>query len=163
MKRRGEQVRGRTLEARLLLRIQVGAPGDCWPCAGARDRSGAGYPSIGYRGGPEHVHRVVCRLAHGLPPRGAEAMHSCDNKVCCNPRHLSWGTHAQNMADAAARKRWGPREWRRALAAGDFFGASVDELAARFGVSRRTVQRWRAVNRDRVENAKQTLDNGEVS
>lgn len=41
-------------------------------------------------------------------------MHSCDNKRCINPEHLSLGTIAQNVKD----------EWNRGLAA---FGVSLPQ------------------------------------
>jgi hypothetical protein len=33
-------------------------------------------------------------------------MHSCDNPPCCNPDHLSLGTHLQNMAECRAKDRY---------------------------------------------------------
>ena len=52
------------------------------------------------------AHRVVCALVHGEPSTpDLEAAHSCDNPPCINPRHLSWLTRAQNIADSYARGR----------------------------------------------------------
>ena len=34
-----------------------------------------------------------------------EVMHSCDNKICCRPSHLTAGTHAENMADLISKGR----------------------------------------------------------
>lgn len=50
------------------------------------------------------THRFVLTVLYGPPPfENAQAMHGCDNKCCCNPDHLSWGTNQQNIADAFGR------------------------------------------------------------
>ena len=45
------------------------------------------------------AHRVALMLTQGPPPPGLECAHSCDNPICCNPGHLSWQTHKQNVHD----------------------------------------------------------------
>lgn len=50
------------------------------------------------------VHRIVLALKTGTDS-GLLAMHLCDNPLCCNPNHLSWGTPAQNTADRDAKGR----------------------------------------------------------
>ena len=51
-------------------------------------------------------HRLSYELNYGPIPEGLEVMHSCHNKLCINPDHLSIGTHKQNMKDAAENKSW---------------------------------------------------------
>lgn len=58
------------------------------------------YPSVYFGGKTQHVHRLMCRLAHGEPVAGKHfALHECGNKACLNPRHLRWGSHQDNMDD----------------------------------------------------------------
>lgn len=93
-----------TIEARIANGTEP--EGDCLVWAGAK--SAAGYGQIGVGGIVEYVHRVVARNAYGPCPADKEVMHSCDNRACCNPAHLSYGTRQQNVDDmiAKGRARW---------------------------------------------------------
>jgi len=52
------------------------------------------------------VHRLVWELLRGPIPSGQQINHHCDNPICVNPEHLYLGTQAENMRDAARRKRF---------------------------------------------------------
>lgn len=76
---------------------------DCltWPFGG----DGRGYGVVKFGDRIRKPHRVICELAHGPAPTEAhQAAHSCGkgHLRCVNPRHLSWKTPVQNMADSVA-------------------------------------------------------------
>lgn len=71
---------------------------DCliWPYG----KKGSGYGQIRVNGKQRMAHRYVCISAHGEPPTlKHEAAHSCGNRSCVNPNHLSWKTRSSNQAD----------------------------------------------------------------
>ena len=121
--------------ARFWSHVDVQGPDDYWTWKRARSH---GYGRFKIAGRMLTASRVAFEITHG-PLGDAEARHTCDNPPCCNPAHLVAGTHAQNMADMAARGRSSTRrltpesviDIRTRRAAGD---RPVD-LAAEYGVT----------------------------
>lgn len=76
-----------------------------------------GYGQLGFEGKIAKAHRVMCILAHGVPPTPKHvAAHSCNNGHggCVHPEHLSWKTPTANLLDRRAagtltKKRWNKR------------------------------------------------------
>jgi hypothetical protein len=68
-------------------------------------RIAAGYGQIWLRGKMILVHREMTSLVYGEPIGKQMALHSCDNPPCINPKHLSWGSHSQNMKEMWSRGR----------------------------------------------------------
>lgn len=97
-----------TLYERFWRRVDIRGPSECWAWLGAKFNSGYGSCQIGGKGSPSTpAHRVAYDLHYGSLPKGRAlvVMHSCDNRLCVNPHHLSLGTPKQNTADMIARGR----------------------------------------------------------
>lgn len=126
----------------------------CWEWQGSCLRSG--YGQVKYQGTQYLAHRVAAYLAGILPslakgrsgPYGFLVCHSCDNKKCCNPEHLSLGTAQSNIRDAYDRGlvagRPGTKHHAVKLSDSDIIemrrrhaeGETATDLAAHFGISR---------------------------
>jgi hypothetical protein len=76
----------------------------CWLWMGAPSSHGYGEFSRG-RKWRDLPHRIAFAMSHGPIPEGLVVRHSCDNKRCCNPVHLSIGTHGDNVRDTNVRRR----------------------------------------------------------
>lgn len=74
-----------------------------WPFA----RSHYAYGTLVWDGKQVNVHRLICAMVHGQAD-GFDAAHLCHNPPCCNPKHLSWMTHKENVQV----RRQGKGGWR---------------------------------------------------
>lgn len=79
-----------------------GPNGDCWVWTASVNKK-YGYGNFC---GPEvRAHRMAYVLSKGEIPEGLIVMHSCDNRRCCNPSHLSVGTPKDNTQDMVRKGR----------------------------------------------------------
>lgn len=140
---------------------------DCWNYVRGAQRGRYGLFQPGGKGSP-HVgaHRYSYELSKGSIPEGLFVLHSCDNPRCVNPKHLSVGTPKDNTMDMIAKGRWGGVPIGENVASSKLKDADViwilnnkhihsEELAAKFGVSRKSIVRikngsgWKHINRDK--------------
>ncbi|RQZ08894.1 HNH endonuclease [Burkholderia stagnalis] len=85
-----------SIVSRFWREVDVRADNECWPWMGELDEDGYG-ERFKVRQKRYRPHRVACELAHGQS--GMLALHTCNNRACCNPSHIRWGTAKQNTAD----------------------------------------------------------------
>ena len=130
-------------------KVEIKGDEDCWEWIAARYSNG--YGAFARRKGKVScAHRMAYELTKGPVPPGLFVMHSCDNKACCNPSHLSVGTCLENTRDAVARGRMKVRE-RHPMAKLDARQVEFmrrlsktfhyEELGTMFGVSRAQAHR----------------------
>lgn len=97
-------VGSRLINQEYFLQHQQPGPNGCIVWTGTTNNIGYGF--IGFRNsvtdqkGMMTTHRLalMLKLGRDLQP-GMNANHSCNNRLCCNPDHLSEGTQQQKIAD----------------------------------------------------------------
>lgn len=92
--------------ARIQPRLRVADSG-CWEYTGYVMPTG--YVQVSYRRKNTWGHHLAYRANKGPIPAGLRVMHSCDNRKCLNPDHLSLGTQQDNIRDCVTKGRQASR------------------------------------------------------
>lgn len=77
----------------------------CWVWTGPPNKYG--YGSVYYKGTHYKAHRIAYALHFGSVTKDMLVRHTCDNRLCVNPKHLVLGSHLDNAQDRERRGRNG--------------------------------------------------------
>lgn len=104
------------------------------------------------------AHRVSWELANSESAGELFVLHSCDNPLCVNPKHLFLGTQKDNMQDMLSKNRQGwkssnrkpskPRKYGQDRTGAKLSNAAVSEIRsdAQSGLSQRKIARKHGVS-----------------
>ena len=93
--------------------VEYGLPAECWNWKGRKSEKGYGRYGLPPSRKYIYAHREAYRRTFGEIDEGLHICHSCDNPLCCNPRHLFAGTNLDNILDCVkkGRKARGEKHW----------------------------------------------------
>ena len=138
----------RDLPQRIIDKIDIGDPDECWEWMAAKNNKG--YPIASYESKPHLATRLIYRSVNG--PLGDDEciLHFCDEPSCCNPRHLQKGSQIDNIADCVSKGRnaRGEKHNFARLTERDVLAIRADprnhnRTAKAYGISRETVRNIR--------------------
>ena len=88
-------------------KVDICDPVFCWEWQNNLSHNGYGLFGI-YQAGKVkgwRAHRYAWTITNGPIPEGLNVLHHCDNRRCCNPKHLFIGTQKENIHDRDAKGR----------------------------------------------------------
>lgn len=120
------------------LQVDRRSADDCWPWTGYTED---GYGRVFHQGRMVGAHELAVTFATGeVRSPGLDTCHSCNNPICCNPKHLRFDTRQGNVDDMMQSGRNNPP---RKLSEADVgiirqrltAGALQKDLASQYGVT----------------------------
>ena len=154
------------LKRRIEGRYVVDPATGCWNWTLSTIGKGYGQCNVRYLK-ERFAHRVAYRAFRGPIPDGRDVLHTCDNRLCVNPRHLFLGSKKDNAQDMKAKGRhlYGERNTEAKLTEKQVLqihrlyragGVSTYQLADMFGVIQGTI--WKILQGQRWAHVKKKID-----
>jgi hypothetical protein len=133
----------KSLEERFWSHVDRRGDDECWNWTGSTRGAVVTYGKFHpARKITTSAHIQAYRLVKGDVPQGQMVCHTCDNGLCCNPRHLFLGTNTDNQRDMRAKGRGKNEGWkltkevaRTILELRYDFGWNLRELGAAYHLS----------------------------
>ena len=87
-------------------KVDIKGPDECWPWKASIHKTGK-YGRFKYANKLVAAHRMAYSLFYNVPLELLRIiMHTCDNRPCCNPKHLLEGTTSDNNKDCINKGRF---------------------------------------------------------
>jgi len=145
--------------SRFWSRVDVSAgPEGCWLWSGGVNHRGYGVTRLAGVRNQTAASRAALIYSTGLNPADQYALHNCDNRLCCNPGHLRWGSALEN-ADDREERVYGRKSGERAeeiASAIQLFdtGCNMAEIARRLEIPHSRIAQMLARHRGKREREK---------
>ena len=131
-------------KARFWKKVAKGTANECWEWQAGKAGTGYGAFRLGEQRDRSHpvvpAHIVAFTLHHGYPPK-ADLRLTCDNRGCCNPRHLREMVKCiEPTTVRRSRRKLAPGDHERVFRLKDA-GKKQVEIAALLGVTQQHISR----------------------
>jgi len=112
---------------------------ECWEWQACKQNEG--YGNFRIKNKVYKAHRISYFLTYGILSPHMHILHSCDNKRCVNPHHLSVGTDLQNRKDFYNKNPRFTKEQIKKLSQERQYGKTYTEISIKYSIPRSTVYR----------------------
>jgi hypothetical protein len=128
------------LKTKCIIKADTG----CWLWQKNTDRRGYGKVKHRWWGSEAlYAHRAAWLAVGNEIPEGMILLHACDTPSCCNPKHLSLGTHKENTLDMLQKNRQFSkisREDAENIRELSKSGSKIKDIAIQYDVTEQTIR-----------------------